>query len=339
MINVLYPYAIVIVLLMLLGTSLVLNFLPRWTRPDLFFGVTVMPGFRDTPQARPALRGYRAVVWGTALALAVIALALRVRVAMPLLPLAFIAGSWFGMALGHRRALEYAVKPARAIEVDLSAPPERMPGGGVPAGLPIVWLLGLGLWAWLYPDRAPAAFGDPNGFLALIVLRLWICLMLALLGWAMLHWSRRIATAGPAAQSERRFRRRMAVVVIATEYLQALPATLALLHTSPLIKLVSSLSLAFAILALAFSLIRFGQGGSRLSSVVQDPPLGDRLADENWKWGIFYVNRADPALMTEKRIGIGYTLNFANPWSWLLLAGLLVVPLLILAILLGRMAH
>ncbi len=339
MMHVPYPYAIAVALLVLLGMSLVAHFVPRWSRPDLFFGVTVMPGFRDTPQARPALRGYHAVVWSTALALAVMALAIPVRVALPLLPLAFIAGSWFGIALGHRRALEYAVKPVRTIEVDLSAPPERLPGGGWPAGLPIAWLLGLGLWAWLYPDRVPPEFSDPNKVLAMIVMRLWICLMLAIFAWAMLHWSRRIAAAGPAADSERRFRRRMAVLVIATEYLQALPATLALLHPAPLIKLVSSLSVAFAILALALSLIHYGQGGSRLSGVAADAPVGDRLADENWKWGIFYVNRADPALMTEKRIGIGYTLNFANPWSWLLLAGLLVIPLLILAILLARLAH
>jgi Family of unknown function (DUF5808) len=42
----------------------------------------------------------------------------------------------------------------------------------------------------------------------------------------------------------------------------------------------------------------------------------DRTPDRCWKAGIFYVNPADPALFVEKRHGIGYTLNFGNPWSW-----------------------
>src|SRR6201987_6566316 len=45
----------------------------------------------------------------------------------------------------------------------------------------------------------------------------------------------------------------------------------------------------------------------------------DRTPDRCWKAGIFYVNRADPALFVEKRVGIGYTLNFGNPWSWVVL--------------------
>ncbi len=45
----------------------------------------------------------------------------------------------------------------------------------------------------------------------------------------------------------------------------------------------------------------------------------DRTPDRCWKAGIFYVNPADPALFVEKRVGIGYTLNFGNPWSWIML--------------------
>jgi uncharacterized membrane protein len=44
---------------------------------------------------------------------------------------------------------------------------------------------------------------------------------------------------------------------------------------------------------------------------------------------MFYVNRDDPALLVEKRFGIGYTLNFGHPGSWLLLVGIVVVPLVL----------
>lgn len=43
---------------------------------------------------------------------------------------------------------------------------------------------------------------------------------------------------------------------------------------------------------------------------------GERPPDEGWK-GIFYSNPDDPALFVPKRYGIGYTLNFGNRWSWI----------------------
>ncbi len=53
--------------------------------------------------------------------------------------------------------------------------------------------------------------------------------------------------------------------------------------------------------------------------------MTDGLADErHWKWGIFYVNRDDSALLVEKRFGVGYTLNFGNPWGIAIMAGILI---------------
>ena len=43
---------------------------------------------------------------------------------------------------------------------------------------------------------------------------------------------------------------------------------------------------------------------------------GKRPPDEDYR-GIFYSNPDDPALFVPKRFGIGYTLNFGNPWSWM----------------------
>ena len=44
----------------------------------------------------------------------------------------------------------------------------------------------------------------------------------------------------------------------------------------------------------------------------QKPP------DEAWS-GPFYSNPDDPSVFVPKRYGIGYTLNFGNPWSWVVL--------------------
>jgi hypothetical protein len=59
---------------------------------------------------------------------------------------------------------------------------------------------------------------------------------------------------------------------------------------------------------------------------------GQRPPDAAWK-GSFYSNPNDPALLVPKRFGIGYTLNFGNPWSWAVLAFVLLmvaVPFILL---------
>jgi uncharacterized membrane protein len=51
----------------------------------------------------------------------------------------------------------------------------------------------------------------------------------------------------------------------------------------------------------------------------------DATPNECWRGGIFYYNPNDAAMFVEKREGFGYTFNFANPWSWVLLLGLMFV--------------
>lgn len=56
------------------------------------------------------------------------------------------------------------------------------------------------------------------------------------------------------------------------------------------------------------------------------------LAEEGaqyWKWGIFYVNPGDKRVMVEKRIGIGFALNFAHAMSWVIMF-LLILPLVLI---------
>lgn len=60
-----------------------------------------------------------------------------------------------------------------------------------------------------------------------------------------------------------------------------------------------------------------------------DPDVIDADNDEHWKAGIFYVNKEDPSVMVEKRFGIGWTINFGNPKSWVYLLLPIAVLLLI----------
>ena len=46
----------------------------------------------------------------------------------------------------------------------------------------------------------------------------------------------------------------------------------------------------------------------------------------NWKWGIFYYNNKDKRIFPPKRLSfLGWTVNFANPYSILALCGIIIL--------------
>lgn len=54
---------------------------------------------------------------------------------------------------------------------------------------------------------------------------------------------------------------------------------------------------------------------------------------QNYRWGIFYVNPEDPRLWVEKRLGVGWTLNYARPAAyWMTLLLLLPIPLVLVLV-------
>ena len=63
-------------------------------------------------------------------------------------------------------------------------------------------------------------------------------------------------------------------------------------------------------IAFVIAFIIIGQGGRNLSKEEEDNLYKDD--DKKWILGMFYFNKNDPAFMIEKRVGVGYTLNFAN---------------------------
>jgi uncharacterized membrane protein len=50
----------------------------------------------------------------------------------------------------------------------------------------------------------------------------------------------------------------------------------------------------------------------------------------NWKWGVFYYNKLDKRILPPKRIrGMGWTVNFAHPYSYLTMLGLIIILIVI----------
>jgi len=54
--------------------------------------------------------------------------------------------------------------------------------------------------------------------------------------------------------------------------------------------------------------------------------------DRYWKWGIVYINKNDPSLLVQKKYGVGWTVNLANKWSYIILLVIFLPILLVIFI-------
>jgi uncharacterized membrane protein len=143
---------------------------------------------------------------------------------------------------------------------------------------------------------------------------------ISLFAYAVSHSVQRVPAAG-GAPGKGEFAHRISVVLLGVEYfIAAVLSMVALLPFTGNPGVVPIVILAVVIFASAIFLSRWlGRGRVRSQHI----PAGDTC----WKLGMFYFNPDDPALFVEKRIGIGYTINFAHGTSWIILALSLVLPL------------
>jgi uncharacterized membrane protein len=337
------PFVLVVVL-----TAVLFYLMPRLTRPDLYFAVTVPPDFRDSQPGRTLLTSYRArIVLASAAALAFLVAGLVVQ-----------EGGALAAYLGARnQAKSHAVEPTPVREAVLSPRPSHLPGGWRVQAGPFVILAVTALylrqhWAAI-PDRFPIHWGldgQPNGWSARTIAGVYgplliaaaLCLMLTGMAYGVLHASRPIRSGGGLGQAENHFRSTVAGVLLGAQYfLAAIFAWTGLLPLArtltgpPGVGVILALALVF-VLVVTVLLVRQGQGGTRVAQASPEDlargdqrPVGDRTEDRYWKAGLLYVNPDDPALFVEKRFGVGYTLNFGRPASWIMVGALLLVPLVI----------
>src|SRR5271168_2437142 len=125
--------------MVLLATCVSLHLVPLYTRPDLYFGVTVAPAFRRTEPASRILRAYRVALW----CLTVVAIAVASAFGHGRMVLfAYLASVGAALAAANHKAKKYKVDPITSIEIDLAAPAEQIPGGLVAILMPLFFLLG-----------------------------------------------------------------------------------------------------------------------------------------------------------------------------------------------------
>jgi uncharacterized membrane protein len=320
----------------------ILWFIPRLTRPDLYFAVTVPLGFRDEPDAKLILGRYRSeLILGSILALIVFVAGIALLGA-GFAPAGVMIQALAGFIAFYRarnRVLPRAVQPTTIREAELQPYNRIIPGGWIAAAGPFLLLVVVLGYLWIHGAPLVHLSAHPNASPArgLIVYFLSMTGVLAGLSvtlYGLAHWVRPVYSGGPERARELQFRRTVAAIVLGAEYYVTIQACWLILvprHQGLISLGLVPLGLIFALVVVVV-LARLGQGGSRLarakgSSTSSGVPIGDRTLDRYWKLGIFYFNPDDSAIFVEKRFGLGYSLNFARPTTWLIMGLLLLAPL------------
>jgi len=149
--------------------------------------------------------------------------------------------------------------------------------------------------------------------------------LISLLGYAISHAARRTRGA-PGEEGTIDPGHPIALVLIGVEFfVAAMFSLVALLPLTGSPGLASMLMMAGAVIVCVVLLIRWQSRGLAAHAAMAHP--GDGTPDACWKLGLFYFNPDDAALFVEKRIGIGYTINFARGMAWVILVLMLLLPL------------
>jgi len=327
--------------LVVMVNAILFHALPRFSRPDILFAVTVPDAF-VAGAGRTLVSRYRAIVWSGAAA----ALAIGVLLATPepgsglgaWLMTGVVAGNMM-VALAawlwaHRKARAYAIPPSDVRVASLVPRDTSLPGGALLAAGPFAILLATALLVYTYRDDLPDGPGTITSFLALGGVYAAMTLVMAV---SLARRTRQIAADGPAAAAEQRFRRVNVLVFVLVAYGVAMQLSATTVASIPAFGDALSGSVGFVLLPLmlvnfgvTFWMFRVGQGGQRaVAPAARREVHGDATPDDAWKvGGLFYFNPRDPAIWVENRIGPGYGLNMGNPRAWLLIAGMMLVPMI-----------
>jgi uncharacterized membrane protein len=298
--------------------------IPNMTRRELLFAVPVPPDFRESRAGRRAILTFRAAIAAAVLA-GVWALLLSpaqlLNATAAAVPIAILLSGCISFYWQNRKLAPAAVQFTRPREVELTAAPEELPRFAWLAIGPFVVLTSAATWLFVNWNRIPARFpvhfdvgGEPNRWAERTMKGVYGPLFF---GAELCAWLLIMALAGWFGSRRLRSRPVMLGGMIAIQYLLGMLFTLIALQ-APLGIPVWVIALSPMAILIPLILV--------MTDKMSEPcePM-DPTPNECWKGSIFYYNPNDAALMVEKREGLGYSFNFANHWSWLLLLGLALV--------------
>jgi uncharacterized membrane protein len=326
---------------LLVGTTFWL--LPNWSRPGIFFAVSVVPDFRKSPEAARVLLSYRIqalahVVISFGLILAGAALDRAVLLILGTLWLA--VGPLIALSQAHKRVVPHAVAHSTIREASLTPHSIQLLGGWLLQLMPFAILVVTGLYVSAHwneiPDRFPVHWGIngmPNGWSTRTPVGVYgplfcgagLLALISLVTYGISHAARRIpASSGSTGSIDPAHR--IALVLTGVEfYIAAMFALVGLLPFTGSPGATPIVILAVGIVVCTILLTKWQNRGFSDAAASLHP--GDGTPDACWKLGLFYITPDDAALFVEKRIGIGYTINFARGPAWIILVVTLVLPL------------
>jgi len=328
-------------MLMVPVNALLFHFMPRFSRPDILFGVTVPAAF-VAGAGRTLVSRYRTIVWVNAAATLAIGLLLRVlqddggwsmvmtSVMIGNIVVAHVAWQW-----ARQKTRAHAVPPSDVRVASLVTRDTSLPGGALVAVGPFVILLATALLLYTYRDDVPDGPEMASPFAQLAFGAIFVTMMLTM-AVTMSRRSRQIAVDSAAAAAEQRFRRVNVLVPVLVAYTAAITMSATTVESIPAFGdilgvrgWVVMLPLVLFGFGLNYWMFRVGQGGQRaVAPAARREVHGDATPDRAWIFGMYYVNPSDPAMWVENRFGLGYTLNFGNWRAWLLIIGMMLVPML-----------
>jgi uncharacterized membrane protein len=298
--------------------------LPSMTRRELLFAVPVPPDLRESRAGRHAIRMFRLVI------VAVVAAATGALLLFPArllnatagaMPIAILLAAGIGFRWQNRALAAAAVQVTRPREAEITVAPERLPWFAWLGAGPFVILPAVAAWLYLHWESLPARFpvhfdvsGQADRWAGRTIRAVYGPLFF---GAEICAWILITALAGWFGSRRSRSRSVMLGGMIAVEYLLGLLFALIALQ-SPLGIPVWVIALSPMAILIPLIIVMTNKMGELWEPM-------DPTPNECWKGDIIYYNPNDAALFVEKRDGLGYTPNFANLWSWVLLLSLALV--------------
>ncbi|MFB8372595.1 DUF1648 domain-containing protein [Paenibacillus taichungensis] len=179
--------------------------------------------------------------------------------------------------------------------------------------------------------------------LAVNLVQLGVIALLMLVNWSIKTSKQQLTMTNPAqfAAKNIQFRRKWSLFTIITGLLLTILFALIQMNMFvPNLVLLTAISFivpVVIVLGAVLLALTGRQGGGEIrnhqvdSERSKEQPVND---DDHWKLGFIYFNANDPSFTVEKRYGIGWTINFASPLSWVLL--LFIIAIVVISIVLSQ---
>ena len=342
-------------------------FIPYLVKETIVFGVTVPVQNREHPSLQKANKLYTYVMTFVGLVLLIILLVLNWTMTLSEQIQAILCiGMLFGMltvsiilyAINHRKVSILKkteqwglhLKQVRAVDLTARNRDEMLPWPFFVAPMGItVFLI---VFIWLNYDRMPnnlAVHWGPSGaadgwvektYFTVLSLPI-VMLMMQCMMWGIIDSIKRSAIKVSvhhqevSVENQLKSRKFASWLVMLISYgMTVLMTGLQLSNIYPELsggKKLLPLMILFLVIVLSGVLMLVWKMRKGRLNYIDNASLGVTDVDEDryWKGGLIYVNREDPSIFVEKRFGVGWTMNFANPRGYIVVILPLAVLLLV----------